>query len=174
MRLPAIVRIAAGLACLVGAALVVLSAGLPDRATTSAAPEVGSLAPAIAGQTPDGAPISLAAWRGQPVVLNFWATWCMPCRVEMPTLQAAAAARSNVRFLGVNAGEPVGLIHEWAVAHGLDFPLIADLDGSIMRTYQVRGLPATFFIDGAGVIREIAYGPLASGQLSAALDALAR
>jgi peroxiredoxin len=151
--------------CLIGAAIIVAWAGLPDRGLYSAGPEVGALAPAIEGQAVDGEPVSLKGWRGQPVVVNFWATWCAPCLEEMPALQAAARSRPDVRFVGVNAGEPVAAIRQWAEARGLEFPLMADGDGSLVRAYQVRGLPATFFIDSAGVIREVVYGPLASGQV---------
>lgn len=169
-----LLRFALGAVCLIGAAFVVIGAGLPERSQYSAAPEAGALAPAIEGLAVDGSPVSLEAWRGRPVVVNFWATWCTPCLVEMPALEAAARSRPDVRFVGVNAGEPAAAIREWAEARGLEFPLIADGDGSLVRLYQVRGLPATFFVDGAGVIREVVYGPLASGQLAAALDALAR
>jgi cytochrome c biogenesis protein CcmG/thiol:disulfide interchange protein DsbE len=179
-------RAGAGI-CLLAAGLIVWSAGLPDRVQTEAlfgaglgsipvAPEVGALAPPVEAMGIDGEWVSLAAWRGDPVIVNFWATWCAPCAEELPLLDALAHD-GRARVVAINAGEPAADILTWAAAHGLAhgprFALVVDHDGRLERLYRVRGLPATFFVDAAGLVRDVVYGPLTAARLDAALDLVA-
>lgn len=115
-------------------------------------------APRFVARTVDAesAERSLDDYAGLPVLLNVWATWCDPCRDEMPTLQRLhiAYAPRGLRIVAVSiddAGQ-VGLIREFAAEHGLTFDILHDARGAIMRQYPVRGVPQTFLISRDGRI----------------------
>jgi thiol-disulfide isomerase/thioredoxin len=119
------------------------------------------LAPPIALETLAGGRISLNELRGQWVLVNFWATWCIPCREEMPYLQQVAddyAGRLTV--LAVNLREPVADIQSYAAELGLRFRILVAPDDALLLAYDVRGVPLTVVIapDGRLVHRQI--GPL--------------
>ena len=170
-----------GAVCLMMAGLLVITAGLPERAAVSrhvdeggvwVAPEVGALAPVFTAQTADGTHVSLVALRGQAVVLNFWATWCGPCRVEMPELEAlhAAYGESGLAIIGMNTGEALEDVLDWRDNYTLTFPLALDPDGAVSELYALRGQPTTFVIGPDGRIVQIAYGPATRAMLEAALQ----
>lgn len=98
-------------------------------------------------------------------MVNFWATWCPPCRVEMPALQQAQLNMPDVVVLGVNQQESADIVSRFMRDQGLDFLIALDVAGEVSRIYRVRALPTTYFIDGSGVIRDIVYG----GPLTRAL-----
>ncbi len=129
--------------------------GLPEPA-----PSQGATAPDITLQNLDGESVSLSDYRGQPVVLNFWATWCGPCRAEMPHLQDVYEAHRDAGLvvLGVNVRETreeaVGFLREL----GVDFPVLLDPDLAAVERYSVTSLPITFFIDRDGTIRTLVVG----------------
>lgn len=129
---------------------------VPDRISD------GALAPGFQSETPAGEPISLEALRGRPVVLNFWATWCGPCRVEMPALQRASEryAGDGLTILAVNAMEPADRVTGFMEELGLTFPAVLDPDGEILDLYGVRVFPTTIVVDAEGRIRAEHYGPL--------------
>ena len=129
--------------------------------STQPAPEVGHPAPDFTLTTLDGAEIRLADLRGKPVVLNFWATWCPPCRREMPALEVIWQQhnRGDVMVLGVDQGESPAVVSEYVRQNvGVTFPLPLDRRQDVGDLYLVRSLPTTFFIDRAGIIREIRVG----------------
>jgi len=129
--------------------------------SSTPAPEVGHPAPDFVLPALDGTEIRLADLRGRPVILNFWATWCPPCRREMPALEIVwqQYSRGDVMVLGVDQGESVGLVSEYVRQHvGVTFPLLLDRRQDVGDLYLVRSLPTTFFIDAAGIIREIRVG----------------
>lgn len=129
-------------------------------------PAVNHLAPALTLPNMDGEMVSLADLRGQPVIVNFWATWCAPCREEMPILdETARRYAGQLTILGVDQGESATTIQSFLdEIGGISFPILLDEDMSLSREYNVRGLPTTFFIDAQGVIRQIF-----PGQLNAAI-----
>ncbi|WP_423225610.1 TlpA disulfide reductase family protein [Candidatus Amarolinea aalborgensis] len=138
-------------------------------------PQVGFPAPDFSLSRLDGQSVRLADWHGQPVVLNFWATWCPPCRAEMPALQAAAQAYGDqgVRVLGVNQAEEANQVAGFMQTLGLDFPVLLDRDAAVSQLYRVRSLPTTFFIDREGVIREIIIGgPMSQALLASKMESL--
>jgi len=108
----------------------------------------------------DGGAQNLRDYRGQVVVLNFWASWCGPCRAEMPDLQAVYSELRGRGFvvLGLNQSEPRDRVEGFAREFGLTFPILLDESRSVARQYGVRALPTTFMIDGGGVIRELIVG----------------
>ncbi len=129
-------------------------------------PLKGHPAPDFTLQTLDGASLSLSDLRGQAVVLNFWATWCPPCRAEMPELQAAhqAYASGGLVVLGVNQAEEAPVVRAYLEELGLTFPVVLDMNYEAASLYSVNSLPTTFFIDRDGIIRGMVVG-----QMNAAL-----
>jgi thiol-disulfide isomerase/thioredoxin len=101
-----------------------------------------------------GRPGRLRDYRGRVVLLNFWATWCAPCREEMPALQALAQELGprGLVVVGVNAREPRQTVEAFIQAHRLSFPMLLDDDGRAGRAYQVFALPATFVVDRRGTL----------------------
>lgn len=182
-----LLRLFTAAASVLAAMWIVLTAGLPDRARVNAvfqvrpgetpiAPEVGALAPPIEGQDVRGQRFSLAALRGSPVVINFWATWCGPCVAEMPALQAAYEAHraDRLHIVGIDLDEPAADVLNWLEHFGLTHEIVIDRSGRLSALYLVRGLPSTYFVGRDGIIREIAYGPLSDRQIKAAIQGLLR
>lgn len=174
-----LIQLVTGVACLVAALALVARAGLPERADFTGvidasglrfAPEIGAQAPVFRTVSADGAALSLEALAGRPVILNFWATWCGPCRVEMPELEALqAAAGDKIAVVGVNTGEALEDVLDWRENYGLSFPLALDPTGDITMLYAIRGQPTTFLIAPNGEIVHIYYGPVSRATLEDAL-----
>ena len=119
-------------------------------------------APAMKLKDMDGQTVELARLRGKVVIVNFWATWCPPCRREFPSMERLRLkmAGKPVVILGVNEGESVDIIDQFNSTLDLQpqFPILLDLDGEAMRPWPVRGLPTTFFIDKQGRLAYKAIG----------------
>ena len=100
----------------------------------------------------DGTVYRLSAYRGQIVVVNFWATWCPPCREEMPSMQRAweQLRPDGIVMLGINVGEDADTIFQFTADYPVDFPLPMDIDSAVTGQWPVRGLPTTFVVDPAG------------------------
>jgi thiol-disulfide isomerase/thioredoxin len=111
----------------------------------------GQLAPDFTTQTLDGEDMRLSDYRGSVVAINFWATWCAPCKVEMPVLQEAHDAGKLI-VLGVNAGESTDLIRPYIDELGLSFPILLDPEGRIVDLYAIRVFPTTVILDPQGVV----------------------
>lgn len=134
--------------------------------------ELGRYAPDFTLTDLNGEAVSLSDWRGQVVLLNFWASWCAPCRQEMPLLQATytAYADDGLVVLAVNMGEEKRRVENFAVDLALTFPVLADEEITVGTLYRVRGVPTTFFIDRDGVIRQRYVGPLSADVLASILS----
>jgi peroxiredoxin len=117
--------------------------------------EVGQPAPPFEAETPAGQRVSLADYRGRVVLVNFWATWCTPCRAEMPEIQAAYQAHRERGFevVAINVQESPAEVQPFMAELGLSFPALLDPDGAITRRYLARALPSTYLIDRSGVVR---------------------
>ena len=154
-------------------ALVILVAGgawvWANRVPADALAELRTPAPAVDHPAPDftapllsGESFSLGGAQGTPVVLNFWATWCGPCRAEMPVIQTAAENYGErIHFVAVNQGEESAVIQPFVDEFGLTFPIALDQDQAVgSDLYNVTGLPTTFFIDGDGTVRRVWMGEM--------------
>jgi len=125
-------------------------------AADGAAGRIGATAPDFEWTGPDGQALRLSSYRGKVVVVNFWATWCAPCREEMPALQRVAASEPNVVVLEVDLMEPGDKARSFLDSLGLDrLQPVLDSDGATTRRFGVLTLPSTFFVDKDGVIRHL-------------------
>lgn len=117
---------------------------------------------------------TLAAYKGQPLILNFWATWCPPCRQEIPALQAAFQqyAGQGVAVLGIDVREEATTVQAFASAMGMQFPILLDTDGTVADRYKVQGIPTTVFVDSAGMVRARHVGPLTESLIAGYLQPL--
>jgi len=165
MRIPRPVAI--GGICLVlvaaGAAAYLLLFQPAPAAATIARP--GAPAPQIALQVVGGGTSNLAAERGKVVLVNFWATWCEPCKSEMPALQQLADELRGKSFVlySVDLQEDAPQVEAFQRQYGLNLYAVLDDNGDVTRAYGVRALPATFLIDQQGVVRQQRLGPLLAG-----------
>ncbi len=135
------------------------------------APRVGATAPDFWLQLGDGGYVRLSDLRGKPVVINFWATWCPPCRAEMPAF-VKTAADDDVVVLAVNVEEDRNLVEAFAAEFGMNMPVVLDRDGQLNQHYGVQGLPTTYFVDRQGKIASIVVGQITPEALSARVAAL--
>lgn len=137
------------------------------------APAVGHPAPDFDLTTAAGDTFKLSDLRGMPVVLNFWATWCPPCRAELPELEAASNRfAGQVAIVGVNQAEAPAAVQTFATQLGLTFTIPLDKDAAVSQRYFVRSLPTTFFIDREGVIRQLQVGPVTEATLTQLLKTI--
>lgn len=115
----------------------------------------------------DGRPISLAQWHGQRLLINFWATWCPPCRAEMPALEALYQANKDDGFVvvAVNSGEGAEAVRQFVEEYGLTFPVLLDPQGAAQDRLGIRYLPTSIFVDSRGVMRSRWQGALSPDQM---------
>ena len=143
---------------------------LPDRSASPGSDTLPGLALACLGPGPD---MSLDHLTGRPTLVNLWATWCGPCREEMPLLQDAhTRAGEQIRFLGVDTQDDPAGAASFIQDLGVDYPQVVDPDGRLLATLGVRGLPVTLAIDasGQGVGRSV--GQLDPEKLQGLIDRL--
>jgi peroxiredoxin len=138
-------------------------------AVSGAVPQTGFPAPDFTLETLDGEVITLSELQGQVVVVNLWATWCPPCRAEMPALERVwnDYRDQGLLILAVDQREPPATVSAFAEEFGLSFPILLDRDGAVGARYQLRAYPTTFFVGRDGVIRDMILG----GPMSEALIA---
>lgn len=130
-------------------------------------PTVGSPVKDFQLNAMDGDALKLSDLKGKPVVINFWATWCAPCREEMPLLnQYAEKYADRVTVLGVNSGESEQQIEAFLVETPVSFPILLDATNAVTDDYYVRSFPMTFFVDAEGVLRAQHLGMLSESLLA--------
>jgi cytochrome c biogenesis protein CcmG/thiol:disulfide interchange protein DsbE len=140
--------------------------------TGAPAPVVDSPAPDFSLRDLEGNPAALADMRGTAVILNFWATWCDPCREELPLLDRIARNYGgSLTVIAVETGEPIDEVRSFAKSLGLaSIRVVPDPAGQLRDLYLVRGFPTTFFIDSAGIVRRIKIGTLESAEIESILS----
>lgn len=179
MRKSMWVALAVGLAV---AVLIPALRGLKDTSREQVPGDAAEAAPAKAKATDfslpntEGITESLSEQKGKVVILSFWATWCPPCRMEMPHLEALHKKYSGkpVRVLGVNLDLKPAELKEWMKRNQLTFSSLVDLDGAVAKQYQVEGIPTLLVIDQEGNIRQRGEGfdPNMEKNLSKLIDSL--
>lgn len=163
----------------VGLVWTLLSA-VPASATTGVltpSPRVGFAAPDFTLDLLDGGELTLSDLRGKAVVVNLWASWCPPCRAEMPALQRIYEANRErgLEIVAVNTTfqDSEADAAEFVQEFGLTFPVVLDRLGEASRAYQLRALPTTFFIDSSGVIQQVVLGgPMSETTMQTAIESL--
>ena len=155
-------------------AILVVSAVLGARSTPDRAPgKFQAAAVDLENVRPGDRRVTLASFHGKPVVMNFWASWCVPCRREMPALNAVSEAMAGrVAFLGVNHRDGRRQALDFLSESGVRYPSGYDPEGGVAPLYGLPGLPTTVFIgpDGQVLLRHT--GELSRSELERAIDAL--
>ncbi len=134
---------------------VLLLVGCSPSSEPSVA-SAGKPAPDFQLQSLDGQTVSLSSFHGKPVLINFWTTWCSPCRVEMPYIQQIHEEWSGVGLilLAINIGESSSKVESFMQSYNLSLPVLLDTSGDVAQRYNITGIPTTFFIDKDGIIQE--------------------
>ena len=175
----------------VTAALVMVGAYLVDRDSAAEAgiqavaltgpgegapPKIGTPAQDFTATTVDGKDVLLSSYKGQAVWLTFGASWCAACVSEAPDIQAAYEKHKaeGVVILSISISEDSATVRDYVGRVGLTFPQIADPDTRIASAYRVNGIPAHYFIDRTGVLREMKTGALSSEQMDKSLAAISK
>lgn len=154
---------------LTGALLATLGWGLSHPARGVASAVTGKVAPDLTVRTFDGRTVAVADFRGRPLVLHFWASWCASCRTEAPVFSAAAASSPEIAFLNAAMEDSAAPARAFQARFPMPDVVGLDADAGYLR-YGVTGPPETYFIDGSGIIRYRHVGPLDGPTLKAYLD----
>lgn len=135
------------------------------------APKVGHPAPDFTLNDLDGNPLRLSDLRGKVVFINFWASWCPPCRAEMPEIEAVHQKYKDkgVVVIGVDIGEPESNVRQYVEQGGFSWTFVLDTTGEVSRDYQVVAIPASFFLDREGIIRAVNIGAMTKNVMEGKL-----
>lgn len=165
----------------VGTALLrtgVLAVCLAEPPATAQSPEVGNAAPDFSLEALDGARASLSELAGHPVLVNFWASWCKPCRAEMSEIIAAYRqhAELGLEVVAVNATDQEEMkdVRQFVDELGMPFLVLLDKKGKVRKRYRLAGLPTSIFIDRAGIVRAIHPGPMSREALDQGVAEIVR
>ncbi|RME91280.1 MAG: hypothetical protein D6770_00780 [Anaerolineae bacterium] len=156
-------------------AIVGILSFMPDPLSTEErfsedAPHIGEQAPDFTLSTPDGREVHLGDFQGKVVLLNFWATWCPPCRAEIPLLETYHRRYTpDLVVLAVNDGEKPSDVRAFIEQQRITFQVLLDPAREVNATYGITALPTTFFIDRQGTIQAIQIGMLSQAELDANL-----
>lgn len=173
LRKPLVLLLFIGIGVLL-TGLIVLDGEAVDE-NRPAAPVKGAAAPAVSAITAEGESVSLEDLAGKPVVLNFWASWCPPCRAEMKAFQAVAEKYPDgeVMVIGLNATsqDDRQAALDFVEEQGVTFPIWFDMEGDSARNFRVRAMPTTFFIRANGEIADVMIGgPLNEAVIQVAIE----
>ena len=155
------------------AAIALRGPGGSTGSTGSTGVNVGQIAPQLAGTTLDGRSVSLADFRGRPVVVNFWASWCIPCRDEFPLFKQAESDHPELVFLGVVYQDDPGSAANFVAREAANWPSLTDPDGSRAKAYQVAAPPQSYFIDRDGIVRSRQIGEVSAADFERQYSAIA-
>jgi peroxiredoxin len=143
----------------------------PTRVTGTG---IGQQAPELSLPDLQGQTVELSDYRGQVVLLNFWATWCGPCRLEVPGLVAVYERLKERGFtvVAVNLGEPREQVEAFAGSNAMSFPILLDQSASSQRLYPTRGIPTSLLLDREGVVRQVVVGAMNEGMIAELVEPL--
>ena len=143
-------------------------------ASSGAAPTVGQPAPDFQATTVDGKIVRLSDLKGKPVWLTFGASWCQPCRAENPDISAVyeKAKATGLAVVAIFISEDANAVRNYADRVGLTYQKVADPDTTIASQYRILGIPSHFFIDSAGVLREMKIGSLDQAGMERAIEGI--
>ncbi|MBK3494867.1 TlpA family protein disulfide reductase [Viridibacillus sp. YIM B01967] len=139
---------------------------------------VGQMAPDFELETLDGKKVKLSDFQGKKVILNFWATWCPPCKEEIPHMQKyyeKFAKEDNFEIVAVNLtnkDKSIEYVKEFAKTYEITYPVLLDTEGKQMKQYKIRIIPTTFYIDTKGVIQENKPGPVDQDSMKESIKSL--
>ncbi|MCD6599371.1 MAG: TlpA family protein disulfide reductase [Dehalococcoidia bacterium] len=144
----------------VGMAITGCSSNSASSTQGTQGTKVGDLAPDFQLDNLEGVSVSLSDFRGNPVMLNFWAIWCGPCVHEMPDIQSMYEEQSvkGLVLLAVNMGSTSSQVNEFLQNHDLFLPVLLDINREVAQAYGIRAIPTTFFIDEEGIIQVVKVG----------------
>lgn len=148
-----------------------------QTSAVESAPQQGFMAPDFTLSTFSGEPVNLAGLKGKVVLINFWASWCPPCRAEMQAMQHVYADYQDqgLVILAINTTYQDDILKatQFAQSEGLTFPLLTEPDGNIARLYRVQAMPTSFFIDRQGKITRLMIGgPMPEALIRTQVEAL--
>lgn len=148
-----------------------LGSPAPSAIVVGGNPLLDQPAPQINLTTVDGRPMALADLHGRPVIVNFWASWCVPCREEFPLLAAARERHlaQGLEILGVIHDDGAQTAAAFAATYGAAWPLLIDADDVAWNAYRGAFVPISYFIDRAGIVRAVSYGPPPPAALEEAI-----
>ena len=158
-----------------GAMWIVASANAKNAAAGAAAPQAGFAAPELAQKTPDGKEYTLSKLKGNAILVNLWATWCPPCRAEMPAIEKMYREYKDqglvVLAVNMTSQDDPANIAPFIQKYDLTFPTLLDEIGAVSAAYQLRSLPSTYFINRSGIIQEVVIGgPMAEALLRTRIE----
>ena len=141
---------------------MLIMVGCSEDIVTDKVPAPGRPAPDFQLQDLDGQTVSLGEFRGRPVMVNFWATWCGPCRMEMPYIEEVSNdpdwTETGLVILAVNPGESAAIAGQFMEDNGLTFPVLLDIKTEVAKAYNVSAIPTTYFVDKNGIIKDVKIG----------------
>lgn len=169
----------AGFILLLGVIWIGISTRLPgsDSNPGISVPQAGFIAPDFTLLTMEGETVILSEMRGQAVLVNFWASWCGPCRAEMPAMQRIYEEYEEQGFtilaVNVTSQDSRSAASAFVTQYGLTFPILMDETGAVSRAYHLNAFPSSYFIDRNGIIQEVVLGgPMSEALLRIRIESL--
>jgi peroxiredoxin len=125
----------------------------------------------------DGESINLSSYENQVILVNFWTSWCPPCKTEMPAMQSVYELYKDEGFkilaINVTHQDSIGEVKRFSSEHQLTFPILLDIEGEVTNKYQIHSFPTSFFIDRSGIIHETIFGgPMSEALLKTRVEEL--
>jgi cytochrome c biogenesis protein CcmG, thiol:disulfide interchange protein DsbE len=145
---------------------------LPAACAAPSTARLGGAAPDFTLPAVDGASVRLSDFKGKPVFINFWATWCVPCREEMPLMQATYEEYRDrgLVILAVDMEEDEATVRRWVEQGGYTFTFLLDSDGAEIKRYNVTAAPTSYFVGPDGVIRDLKLGALSRNEMQTKVE----